>query len=200
MDDHIFDLSHQNSRLASKIAAALERISHAYRKLLWEHAKELGLSPIQIQILIFVKYHAEARCNVSYLAREFEVTKPTISDAIRVLANKELIERKPSAEDKRSYAIALSPEGNRIVEQVEHYAGPVSSSIEQASEEQQKAIFSFLSGLIKQLHQTGVLTVQRNCYSCRFFQPGEKVPYCKLLQLPLREEDIRIDCPEFELK
>jgi hypothetical protein len=48
-----FDLKHQNENTDSRIIAAMERISQAYRVLLWNESKELSLSPIQIQILIF---------------------------------------------------------------------------------------------------------------------------------------------------
>jgi hypothetical protein len=49
-----FDLEHQNSKIESKIVASLERISEAFRVLLWNESKENSLSPIQIQILIFI--------------------------------------------------------------------------------------------------------------------------------------------------
>ena len=93
MPKSAFNPDQQNNDLASKTVAALERISQVYRLLLWDHAKDLGLSPIQIQLLIFVGHHKAALCNVSYLAKEFNVTKPTISDAVRVLFQKGTIEK-----------------------------------------------------------------------------------------------------------
>ena len=40
-----------------KITQALERISKAFRVLLWEESKKHGISPIQIQLLIFCSSH-----------------------------------------------------------------------------------------------------------------------------------------------
>ena len=48
-----------------KLLIGLERISQAFKVLLWNKAKEYGLSPIQIQILIFVAHHKSEYNNVS---------------------------------------------------------------------------------------------------------------------------------------
>ncbi len=77
----VFDPSEQNIDLDKKIVAGLERLSQVFRALLWDHAKAYNLSPIQIQLLIFIRYHRPEHNSVSYLAGEFSVTKPTISDA-----------------------------------------------------------------------------------------------------------------------
>ena len=37
-----------------KIVASLERISQAFRVLLWKKSKEFSLTPLQVQILIFL--------------------------------------------------------------------------------------------------------------------------------------------------
>ena len=58
MDQSPFDPDEQNINLADKIVVALERISEAFRVLLWEESTKHGLSPIQVQILLFVKTHS----------------------------------------------------------------------------------------------------------------------------------------------
>ena len=77
--------------LESKILNGLERLSEALKALLWEKAKTLGISPIQIQILLFVSNHQTDICNVSYLAKEFNLTKATISDSVNVLLKKKYL-------------------------------------------------------------------------------------------------------------
>jgi hypothetical protein len=49
----IFDVKKQHHDVDSKIAAALERLSQAFRVLLWEKNKDYNLSPIQIQLLVY---------------------------------------------------------------------------------------------------------------------------------------------------
>ncbi len=92
MEKSLFDVNEQNTNLESKIVVALERISEAFRVLLWQQSKEFGVSPIQIQLLIFIDLHQQDYCKVSYLAQEFNLTKATISDAVKSLEQKQLIE------------------------------------------------------------------------------------------------------------
>ena len=79
MEKSVFDTSFQQESVSNKIVVGLERISEVFRTLLWAEAKKSGVSPIQIQILIFIAYHKSSLCTVSYLAKELDVTKPTIS-------------------------------------------------------------------------------------------------------------------------
>ena len=85
MGDHIFNPDAQLDKVEFRIVAALERLSEAFRVLLWDQAKVLNVSPIQIQLLIFLRYHKPEYATVSKLAEEFNMTRPTISDAVRAL-------------------------------------------------------------------------------------------------------------------
>lgn len=200
MSNTIFNPEHQNTNVSSKIVAGLERFSEVFRVLLWDKAKEFGLSPIQIQILIFIAYHKTELCNVSHLAKEFNLTKPTISDAIRVLHKKDLIVKDFSQLDSRSYAILLSEYGKQIVSQTESFANPLQQQINTISKENLDDLFKTLSTLIYKLHKVEILTVQRICFGCKFYNKHENIDYCNLLEKKLISSDIRIDCSEFEEK
>jgi len=125
-----FSLSGQNQKVESRIVVALERISEAFRVLLWNESKENALSPIQIQILIFVHFHSSEKCKVGYLADEFNMTKATISDSVKVLLHKNLVAKETDETDTRSYSLSLTPEGEKIVKKASFFA----SSIEQPLE------------------------------------------------------------------
>lgn len=198
MNDSVFNPQNQETDLSSKIVAGLERISEAFKVLLWEKATELGVSPIQIQILIFIAYHKPALCNVSHLAKEFNVSKPTISDAIRVLNKKGIIEKDVSSADNRSYTIKLSDRGLDIVSQTENFAHPIKKTLNQIETANLNALYKTLSTLIYQLNRNGVLTVQRTCYGCKFYKKNTNIHYCNLLEKELLDADIRVDCPEYE--
>ncbi|MEM8890219.1 MAG: MarR family transcriptional regulator [Bacteroidota bacterium] len=199
MSKSSFDIRFQEKNTAAKIVAGLERISEAFRVLIWERAKKLGLSPIQIQLLIFVAHHEQKLCNVSHLAQEFNLTKPTISDAIRVLAKKGLIKKEASPVDKRAYSILLSEEGKKIVGQTESFAHSIYEGVDSMEENVQESLFAQISDLIQKLNKQGILNVQRNCQSCRFYQKKEPGHYCNLLSFNLANTDLRIDCAEHEL-
>ncbi|MEL6557873.1 MAG: MarR family transcriptional regulator, partial [Bacteroidota bacterium] len=49
MKNSTFNPEQQQKDISSKIVAGLERVSEVFKVLLWEKAKQVGLSPIQIQ-------------------------------------------------------------------------------------------------------------------------------------------------------
>lgn len=198
MSKSIFNPSSQENNISSKIVAGLERISQAFKALLWEKAKLLGLSPIQIQILIFISYHKIEFCNISQLAKEFNITKPTVSDAVRILHDKGMVIKDFSSFDSRSYFIRLSDLGKNIVADTENFANPIKDQFKGIQPVDLENLFGILSKLIYQLNQTEILTVQRTCYGCKFYSQTENNDYCNLLDKELLNAEIRLDCPEFE--
>ncbi len=200
MDSSIFNPQEQEHHISSKIVVGLERISEVFKILLWEKAKLVGLSPIQIQLLIFITYHKEELCNVSALAKEFNITKPTISDAVRILEKKGLIIKDFSSNDNRSYAIKVSDTGKKMVAEIENFANPLRDQLEGIQQVELESLFSTLSKLIYQLNQAEILTVQRTCYGCKFYDRQGMKDYCNLLDKELHNNEIRLDCPEYTEK
>lgn len=196
----IFDLTEQNNSIDNKIVAGFERLSQVLRALLWEQAKMHNLSPIQIQLLIFIRYHDAGKNNISYLAGEFNVTKPTVSDAVKVLEQKKLIRKKEDPVDSRRYSIVLTKVGERVVEETENYAAPFTGWIGRLQKDEKESLWKSLSGLIRILNQTGAITVKRTCYSCRHYIKQDGLHFCSLVNVQLLDKDIRIDCSEFELR
>lgn len=199
MKKTIFNTEHQDD-IANKVVVGLERISEAFKVLLWEHAKVVGLSPIQIQILLFVAHHKLEMCTVSYLAQEFNITKPTVSDAVKVLLKKEFIQKKTVSTDSRSYAIALTQTGTNVLLQIEDFALPIKHQLGTIDEGEVKQLFHTITKLIYGLNTSGILSVQRNCHSCAFYEKKSEGHYCHFLKKPLENHEIRLDCPEHEAK
>lgn len=198
MSNSPFDPARQNTNLTAKITSGLERVASVFRVLLWEHAKAIGLSPIQIQLLIFVFYHDDALCNVSHLAKEFNLTKPTISDALKVLVQKKLIVKVPSELDKRAFTVALTAAGKTVVKETELFANPVEASVNKLSKADQEQLFSTLKELIFGLNKLGVIAVQRTCFGCRFYKKKAGAHFCSFLDKELLSNELRLDCSEFE--
>ena len=187
--------------LESKILNGLERISEVLKSLLWEKAKKYGISPIQIQILLFVSNHYLDICNVSYIAKEFNVTKATISDAIRVLLNKKLLEKDYPPSDKRRYNLLVTEVGSQIIYDLSEYSLPLHSSLTNFSQKELVGLFDTISKLIFQLNQKGIIQVQRTCFNCLHYKGDrEKKHFCTLLNQKLKSQEIRLDCKEFEEK
>jgi DNA-binding MarR family transcriptional regulator len=184
--------------LNDKIVYGLERLSEVFKTLLWDKAKKHGISPIQIQLLLFISEHSEQLCNVSKLAREFNLTKPTVSDAIKVLNNKGFLIKDYSSTDQRSYSLGLSNSGKQLMKDISDYNQLVKKALRKESPSALTGMFSTLSKLIFELNQMGVLKVQRTCFACRFYTSKNKEHYCNLLETNLKSDEIRLDCQEFE--
>jgi DNA-binding MarR family transcriptional regulator len=194
-----FNLNEQNQKIESRIVVALERISEAFRVLLWNESKENSLSPIQIQILIFIQFHAQEKCKVGYLADEFNMTKATISDSVRVLLSKELVTKETDPIDTRSYSLSLTDEGKNIAKKASFFASSIEQPIEKLTQEQKTIMLNGLLKLIYDLNKSGIITIQRMCFTCSFYNAANGIHYCNLLKTKLTESEIRVDCPEHEI-
>ena len=192
-----FDLSNQSP--SSKIIVALERISEAFRVLLWNEGKNNSLSPIQVQVLIYLLFHSQENCRVSNLASEFNMTKATISDSVNSLLAKKLIIKTGDKEDTRSFTISLTKEGKKIAQRCSSFTSAIETPLLELSANQKEEILSGLLQLIKQLNAAGIITVQRMCLNCRFYSENNGTGYCNLLNQPLAKSDLRVDCPDYEL-
>lgn len=193
-----FDPKYQNKNIEGKIVVALERISEAFRVLLWQEGKENSLTPLQLQLLIFLKFHAPGQCKVNYLAKEFNVTKATISETVRLLTKKQLIFKETDPVDTRSYSIYLTEEGKKIVAKSGSFAQVLEKPIHTYSEKQKEVLYQSLLELIAKLNKAGIITAQRMCFSCRYYRTGQNEDHCNLLKKKLQRPDLRIDCPEHE--
>ncbi len=191
-----FDTKEQQYKVESKIVVALERISEAFRVLLWNESKDNSLSPIQIQILIFLLFHDQEKCRVSYLADEFNMTRATISDSVRVLLQKELIEKTGDPKDTRSYTISLTPSGRAVAKKASSFSSSLEDPVSRLSTEQKDVMLGGLLRLIHELNRAGVITLQRMCFTCTHYRTHDGEHYCTLLQARLENHDLRIDCPE----
>ncbi len=187
-----------DQKMTSKVTYGMERIAEAIQALLWEKAKVYGLSPIQIKILFFVANHKASLCHVSHLAREFNLTKPTISDAVRVLHKKGWMEKDHSSSDSRSYTLFLTPEGKQLIEELNDYTDPVGKALEQLDPANVEQLYTTLLQIIDRLNRKGVLQVQRTCLGCRFHERRSEDHFCHFLQSSLNTSDLQVDCEDFE--
>lgn len=198
MKKSVFDLEHQNSNIESKIIVSLERLSQAFRVLLWNESKAFSLSPIQIQIMIFLYSHSPEKRKVSYLAEEFNMTKSTISDTIKTLEQKLLIKKEFDQEDSRSYVIHLSKKGKQLTEKISLFSQQIQIPVDRMNVDDKESLLFSLLSIIKHLNTSGVISVQRMCFNCNFYSSDHsgKKHFCKLLKTKLADKELRIDCPE----
>lgn len=198
----IFNHKYQHDDLDGKLVLALERISHIFRLLLWEQTKAFNLSPIQIQILIHIYRQPEDDRNITSIAQKLNVTKATISDAVKSLDKKKLISKKADNEDYRFQYLLLTKKGEELVKKTEGWINTFKNKMMEISESKKIDMYDTLLNLLLSFERDGYLNKHRICFSCRHLKQtksGNKKKYfCHLLNKELLSAEIRIDCPEHE--
>ncbi len=193
-----FDPEFQNKNLDAKIIAGFERISEVFRVLLWEKGKQIKLSPIQIQILTFLKFHDTNLCTVNNLAIEFNMTPATISDAVSSLVRKKLIKKIQNENDKRFTFLKLTSTGEKYIQNAGTFVDILYDSLKELNSEEKEYLLFALLKIIDKLNQQNILITRRICFTCTYFQRKDGGFYCKFLEMKLDIKDLRIDCPEHQ--
>jgi len=98
--------------IADKLRPALLRVGRELRR----EAREVGVSPEQVSLLVTVKY--APGIGVGELATRERVSAPAMSNHGDRLEPDGLVERTPSADDRRRVGLTLTDEGQRVLRRV----------------------------------------------------------------------------------
>lgn len=199
----IFNHKYQHSDLDAKLVLALERISHIFRVLLWEQTRQYNLSPIQTQILIYVYHQPDTDRNITTLAQRLNITKATVSDAVKSLVQKKLVKKLSDKEDARFFYLELTSKGKELVKKIESWGDKFRRNFNDIPIDKKINLYETLLQILISFEEEGIINRNRICITCRHFQIQKKnrkeTYFCQLLNLPLRTEELRVDCPEHEL-
>jgi DNA-binding MarR family transcriptional regulator len=192
-----FDPIHQSNHVNSKVIVSLEKLSEVFRVLLWDSGKEYGLSPIQIQLLLFVRFHPEEDLRkVAYMAKEFNMTKATISDSLKTLEQKGLVRKKTDVEDARSVTISLTAKGEKLSGQVANFTGKLDGAVERLAPKERDALLVTLMKLSRYLLEEEVLAIERMCFHCANYKGNfNDNHYCEAYKKKIAQKSLRVDCP-----
>jgi DNA-binding MarR family transcriptional regulator len=184
----------------AKLVAALERVGQALRVQMWDKAKQHGLSPTQLQVLLRLATDPPARRRIGVLAGELDVTHPTVSDVVAVLRRKGLVDRDPVS---RNAALTLSARGQAVADRLADWDQRTRVQLAHLPVADKHATLRLLLDLIAGLQRSGAITVARMCVTCRFFRrdahPNSARPHhCALVDAPMGGGELRIDCAEHQ--
>lgn len=183
--------------VAAKTLVVLDRIAEALRVKQWAVGKDHGLTPLQMKTLQFIDYHAHREVTVSMLSENFRVSKPTISETIRILHHKELVAKERSINDGRSFRLRLLDQGESILRRVSVYGTPFWEVLKRQSDEAQHRLYADLYRVLNDLQIAGLIPLQGSCTNCRYLSVKEESSYCNLFEKPMLPTELRVDCPEF---
>jgi len=182
--------------LDCKIVAALERVAQSLRLLLWQEARGNQLTPLQVNILLYLVGHEGE--GASAIARRLGLAKATISEALATLEGKGLVERRSSLQDGRARELHLTELGRQVAGRVASWGEAVRQALLALQPREKVNALRFLMILIASLQQAGIVQVARMCITCRFFQRRRGGYYCHLLRSPLSPRSLRLDCPDHQ--
>jgi DNA-binding MarR family transcriptional regulator len=184
----------------AKLVAALERLGQALRVQMWDKAKQHGLSPTQMQVLLRLATQPRPRRRIGVLAAELDVTHPVVSDAVAALRRKGLVERDMAS---RKAALSLSARGRALADELANWDRRTREQLTNLPAAAKQGTLQLLLDLIAGLQRSGAITVARMCVACRFFRrdahPDPAQPHhCALVDMPMGAGDLRVDCAEHE--
>lgn len=179
-----------------KIIVAFERISQALRTMAWNSGKQQQLNPVQSQLLIFLLRHPNAASSITALAREFGVSKASLSETVSALEKKGLINKAATRSDLRNFNIRLMPEGLQAAAEAAQYTNLLTAALGNLPAPGKEVLFDALGSLIFELHNSGVVPVQRMCLSCHYHEMRNDGHFCRLLEKQLAVAALQVDCAD----
>lgn len=179
-----------------KILSALERIAQIMRALAWENAKLLSINPVQAQILIFLLHHPGRHNGITILAKEFTISKASISDTMRALESKNMVIKNFDSGKSKNFTIELTAEGRGVAEKAVLYSQQILEAINRYPDKLKTTLFSFLGDILYNLHTSGMIPIQRMCQTCKYNSEIGNSSHCGLFNIKLGIEDLQVDCKD----
>ncbi|MFO1443619.1 MarR family transcriptional regulator [Bacillus sp. Bva_UNVM-123] len=196
----IFDPQHRKENRSARISMALFRISQAIKKVTQAESDAIGLSPIQIQALLFCLHTRKDVATVGNFSNAIGTTHVTAVKVVNELVKKELIYKTQKPEDRRVTLLQLTSKGREITVKLEHWGGTLEEALDSISDEILADFELGLGSIISIMHNQGHLAVSEPCLGCIHFHPNtgnEETPhYCGLIQKYLTHEASLKECPE----
>lgn len=179
------------------IVSALEKIYEAYKFMLWQQAGSSGLTPLQIQVLLYIDQNSDAR--LSDIAYYLQLSKPTTSDTLKTLERKKLIYKETIAVDKRAQCIFLSEAGNLVVNKLKGYANPLLPVLSAIPYARQRKLYTGLLQVIEIMQKHGIAPDTRMCFSCKFYRGNKHTRhFCHFLGRTIHNEEVKLHCSDHQ--
>ncbi|HKQ33230.1 MAG TPA: MarR family transcriptional regulator [Thermodesulfobacteriota bacterium] len=199
----IFDPVYRQKNIGGQITRTLFHIGQAVKNMFWDKSRLEHLTPAQVKSLLFINYTRKDAITIGNVARYLTCTPATASGVIDSLEKKNLIFRSRDPEDRRKVHITLTPEGERVVVEIEDIGGEIEQIVREFEPAEQQILVQLLHKISQKLMERGLIFTGDICTDCCFFKRnrhlGELKPhYCDNLHIMLSEEEICKECPHFK--
>jgi DNA-binding MarR family transcriptional regulator len=189
------------------ILFSIDKISQINRILLWDIIKKdhnLGKdiqSPIQIQFIDYINKMPRQLRTVSYIAKEFELKKSTVSGSINNLIDKGYLEKDPDENDKRVFHLKTTQKCREELVLIDDKNKSLINIIKKIPEYEKKIVLNFFMNMMKELYDKNLMAQFRICLTCVNYNkesPDNKSYYCSLLDEFIDDSQIRTSCTSYK--
>ena len=134
--------------IADRLRPVLLRVGRELRR----EAREVGISPEQVSLLVAIKY--TPGIGVRELATRERVSPPALSNHVDRLERDGLVSRTPSASDRRRVGLTLTDEGQRVLRRVRsRRTAWLATRLGSLSSEELDAVEAAVEPLLQLLHE-----------------------------------------------
>jgi len=148
----VFEKAILQKDINALLILSLEKLSRCMDDLLWRQALEHGLSPLQIRLLLLIKHNA-AILTASQLALDLNLTKATVSVALKPLIEKKLIAKRKSVADNRISELKLTEWGEQIAHIAGFYLEPLYQFILPIDRSEKELMLKNISGVLGKMNE-----------------------------------------------
>ncbi|WP_085261607.1 MarR family winged helix-turn-helix transcriptional regulator [Mycolicibacter terrae] len=162
-------------------------------------AESHDLSSTQMRLLSWLYVGPPPAAHASTLARELNVSEPTVSDAIAALIRKGMVVRTPDLDDRRRHALALTPAGRKTAAQLARWTAPAEIATSKLDHAEAEQLLDTLLVVMARLHDAQLLPVTRACSTCtqlETIQTDRRSYRCRFYDTPMTISDLRVDCSD----
>lgn len=186
--------------LGKRVAIGLHKLGLAMKQQGWHLASKDGLSPTQGHILSLLATTGAA--TASAIATELGVSLPTVSDSVRALVDKGLVAKAPDPRHPRASLLSPTDAGADLAQRIGGWPDFLAAAVDELTPAEQSAMLSGVVKMIRTLQERGLVSTARMCATCTYFRPyaheGELPHHCAYVDAPMRADDLRIECREYE--
>ncbi|AUG78424.1 hypothetical protein CFP65_3635 [Kitasatospora sp. MMS16-BH015] len=186
-----------------QLLIGLTRLGQAVRLSAWHNAGPVKLTPLQADILLFLAGDRRPR-RQGEIVTALASTAPTVSDAVRTLTTKQLVERHRDPVDSRAVTLTLSPAGLAEADRLAVVPEPLREALSALPEQDVAAMLRGTTTMIRVLQQHRAIPVSRTCVTCRFYRPDAHPEdpahphHCAFVDAPFGDHALRLDCPDHQ--
>ncbi|BEL03953.1 MarR family transcriptional regulator [Actinoplanes sichuanensis] len=186
-----------------QLLVGLARLGQAVRMEAWRNAGPHNLSPLQADIVTLL-YGRDAPIRQGEIVTALASTAPTVSDAVKVLRKKELVDATRDLGDARVMLLGLTPAGREEAARLDVQSEKLTEAVSALAPGDFAAMLRGMTTLMRELQDRRAIPVSQMCLTCRFFVPRahpdpERPHHCNFVDAPFGDAELRVTCPDHEV-